>query len=238
MTAILSALSIFAAHAADPDASDIVQSAFKDATFELKVVKANFAELKKIDDDFGNQYRFKSIKVQVREPLMLRMEAKVDDTSILYIVDGFRRLSRIPRSGINFKENLSRAPGKIQTPMDFGVISPTVLKELFEAKYIRTDRATGQYVFDMTYRRPKFTDTSRHRIWVDPEKRYTVKREVYNQYGRQMATFVYENPTQAGGIWLPTKASVKNTDNVVAGITEVSSLKINFGLPESLFEIK
>ena len=238
MTALVSALSILAAHAADPDASDIVQSAFKDATFELKVVKANFAELKKIDDDFGNQYRFKTVKISVKEPLMLRMETRLDDTTILYIVNGYQRLSRIPRAGINHKEPLKAAPGKIQTPMDFGVISPTVLKELFETKYIRTDRATGQYVFDLTYKRPKFDDTSRHRIWVDPEKRYTVKREVYNQYGRQLSTFFYENPTQTGGIWVPTRATVRNTDNVVAGITEVSSLKVNFGLPESMFAIK
>lgn len=238
MTALITALLLLAPLAAEPDVSDIVQPAFKDATFELKVVKANFGELKKIDDDFGNQYRFKSVKISVKEPLMLRMEAKVDDTSLLYIVDGFRRLSRIPRAGINVKENLKNAPGKIQTPMDFGVVSPTVLKELFDAKFIRTDRATGQYVFDFTYKRPKFDDTTRHRIWFDPEKRYTAKREVYNQYGRQLSTFFYEDPTHSGGIWLPTKVTVKNTDGKVAAISEVQSLKVNFGLPESMFQIK
>jgi outer membrane lipoprotein-sorting protein len=237
MTSIVSALTLLSAGAADPDVSDIVQTGFKDASFDLKVVQANFAELRKIDDDFGNQYRFKSVKISLKEPLMLRMETRTDDTSIVYIVNGFRRLSKIPRAGINYKEDLRDAPGKVQTPMDFGIITPTVVNTLFDAKFVRTDRATGQYVFDLTYKRPKYTDTSRHRIWFDPQKKYTVKREVYNQRGRQLSTFYYESPELHGGVWLPTKASVRNTDNKVAGVTEVVSVKVNSGLADSLFRI-
>ena len=170
--------------------------------------------------------------------MQLRMEAKVEDTTILYIVNGFKRLSRIPRININHKEDLRDAPGKIQTPMDFGVISPSVVGTLFDAKYVRTDRASGEYVFDLTYKKPRFDDTSRHRIWVDPSKRYTVKREVYNQYGRQLSTFYYDQPEQENGIWMPTRVTVKNVEGKVGGVTEVASLKVNSGLPDSLFAIK
>jgi len=238
MTFLLSAFSLFSAVTADIDASDIVQRSFKDATFDLKVVQANFNELKKIDDDFDKQYRLKSTKVSVREPLMLRLETKIDDTTVMYIVNGFKRIFRVPRANINSKEDLKDAPGKIQTSMDFGIITPNVLSSLFEAKYLRTDRATGQYVFDLTYKKPRFSDTSRHRVWIDPDKRFTVKREVYNQYGRQLSTFYYDKPEQESGVWIPTRVTVKNVEGKVGAVSEVVSLKVNTGLPESLFAIK
>jgi outer membrane lipoprotein-sorting protein len=238
MTALVSTLALLTASAADPDASDIVQKTFRDATMEVRVVQANFAELRKISDDFDKQYRVKSLKLSLKEPLMLRIEGKVEDTTVLYIVNGFKRVSKIPRSNINIREDLSDAPGKIQTPMDSGVISSAVLATLFDAKYVRTDRATGNYVFDLTYKRPRFTDTSRHRVWVDPQKRYIERREVYNQYGRQLATYYYENAKEFAGVWIPTRASVRNVDGKVAGVTEVASIKVNAGLNESLFSVR
>jgi outer membrane lipoprotein-sorting protein len=238
MTFLVSALSLLSVSVADIDSSDIVQKGFKDASFDLKVVQANFSELKKIDNDFDKQYRFKSVKLSVKEPLMLRMEARVEDTTVLYIVNGFKRLSRVPRINVNVKEDLKDAPGKIQTPMDFGIISAAALSTLFEAKYVRTDRATGDYVFDLTYKRPRFTDTTRHRIWVDPEKRFTAKREVYNQHGRHLSTFFYERPENEGGVWMPTRVTVRNVEGKVAAVSEVVSLKLNSGLSESIFVIK
>jgi hypothetical protein len=62
------------------------------------------------------------------------------------------------------------------------------------------------------------------------------RREWYNQYGRQLATFTYENPKQFSGVWFPTRLTVKNVDNVVAGITRYDSIKVNSGLADSLFE--
>jgi outer membrane lipoprotein-sorting protein len=215
------------------DIDDYVQKSLKDATFVAKKVKAVQKELKLINDDFGLSYRFDKVQFQYKEPLKLRLEASVEETSAIYIIDGPTQMIRVPRLRQNVKQDLSRSPGRRQTPLDFGILTPGLFRDLFQGKFVRQDRASGNAVFDLTYRGTD--DTSRHRIWIDQEKGITTKREWYNQHGRQLATFVYENPSKISGVWVPTMVSVKNVNNVVAGVTRYESVKVNTGIPDSLF---
>lgn len=221
---------------ADPTTADIVQSKFEDAIFTAKVVTGNQAELAKISDDFGNSYRLKVVKSYLKEPLMMRLETKVDDTNLLLVIANFKRTFKVPRFPTK-PEDLRDKPGKMQTPLDYGLITPSMMAELFTAKYVRTDRASGDYVFDLTFKTPKFSDTSRHRIWVDPQKRVVSKREWYNQYGRQKATFFYEEPMLRDGVWFPSRGTVRNMDGKIAGVIEYESVKVNSGLVDSLFKV-
>ncbi|CAN5537094.1 hypothetical protein BH11ARM2_BH11ARM2_30610 [soil metagenome] len=229
----LTALLVGAALA--PNIEDYTQKNLKDATFVAKKVRATQRELQKINDDFGMSYRFDSIKFSYKEPFNLRAEAKVEETSAPYIINGTSQVFRVPRLKVNTKLNLAHAPGRRQTPLDFGVLTPALFDGFMNAKFVRLDRATGAQVFDLTYAGDD--DSSRHRVWVDPEKGITIRREWYNQPGTQLATFFYENPEKVNGVWVPTRMTVKNTDDKVAGITEYSSIKINQGLPDSLFEL-
>jgi outer membrane lipoprotein-sorting protein len=92
-------------------------------------------------------------------------------------------------------------------------------------------------VFDLTYD-PSLDYAARHRVWIDKAKGIITKREWYNHRGTQLATFLYEAPKQYDGVWVPTRMTVKNADNVVAGITRYESVKVNTGLADSLFELK
>lgn len=221
----------------NPGVDDIVQSAFKDCRFEARVVKGNQRELKKINSDFAASYRFSFMKAQIKEPFKVRLESTVDDTNIVYLLVGTKRTYSIPRIKVNTTEDLSNSPGKRQTVLDFGILTPSLFKELFTAKFQRTDRETGDYVFDLTYQTPRFDDTSRHRVWVDPKHKFIKKRAWFNQEGRQLATFIYEEPKQEDGVWFPTRCTVKNVDDKVAGVTEYRSMSINVGLQDSVFKI-
>jgi len=216
--------------------SDYVQKNLRDATFVATKVKAVQRELVKINDDFGMTYKFDKIKFFYKEPLKLRLEATVDEMSGLFVVNGPIQVIKIPRLRIGTRQNLSGAPGRRQTPLDFGVLTPAMFGDLFQAKFVRQDRATGNVVFDLTYNE-KLNDTSRHRIWVDPEKGITEKREWYNQRGRLLATFAYERPEKNSGVWIPTQLTVRNADNVVAGVTRYETFKLNTDLADSLFEV-
>lgn len=121
--------------------------------------------------------------------------------------------------------------------MDFGVLTKSLFTDLFEAKFVRKDRATADVVFDLTFP-AKLDDTSRHRVWIDPEKKIVTKREWYGQRGNQRATFLYESPVLVDGVWFPTKVTVKNVENKVAGISRYEAFKINTGLEDSLFDLK
>ena len=213
-----------------------IQPAFRDAAFTAKVVQKNEKELMKINDDFGQGYRFSSTSVRMREPYMLRLDANVEDTTVSYVVNGAARRIKVPRLHINTKQDLSGKPGQRQTLMDFGVLTPSLFEDLFDAKFVRIDRATGDAVFDLTYK-PVYKDKTRFRVWLDPERHYVAKREWYQRRGRMIATFLYEAPVTEGGATMPTKLTVKNADDLVAGVTRYDGVRINQGIAADAFAL-
>lgn len=238
MNTLLAMAGLLATAQNSPSIDDVLQRSFRDATMTGRFEQVNQRELVKINKDFGTQYRVNSTKVWIKDPHKLRIESKVNDTAVLYIYNGPIRKWSVPRSRLNGTENNSDSPGKRQTFLDFGVLTPALFEDPFTAKFVRVDRASGDYVFDLTYKRPKYSDTSRHRVWVDPQKKFTTKREWYNQGGRQLATFIYENPVNNGSAWLPTRITVRNVEGKVAAVTLYDSVQINTGLADSLFAVR
>jgi outer membrane lipoprotein-sorting protein len=215
---------------------DYTLDGLRDVSFTQRVVSGNQRELRKINVDFANSYRFTSARVWLREPFMLRMESTVDDTQIFFLVNGTRKLVRVPRSRINFREDLSMAPGKRQTAFDFGLMPPSLFRDFFQASFVRMDRATGHAVFDVNFV-PRLNNRTRHRIWIDPQRDALIRREWYAQDGRLMATFIFDEFVQKEGMWLPTRGTVRNADNAVAGVTRFENVQVNQGIPASLFDI-
>ncbi len=216
--------------------SAYVQPAFHDATFTAKIVSKNQNELKKINDDFGAGYRVETSTVRIEEPFKVRVDANIEDTQVTYIVNGTKRHFKIPRLRINKAEDLSTKPGNRQTVFDFGIITPSLFESFMDAKFVRMDRATGDVVFDVTYK-SVFNDKTRFRIWIDPAKRYITKREWYHRKGRMVATFYYDQPETTNGVTAPTRLTVKNGDDVVAGVTRYDGIKINAGIPDDVFGV-
>ncbi len=217
---------------------DVWQSGLKDASFRMKVDKASQKELQKINKDFAMSYRFDYTDVDMKEPFMLRLESVVDQERLLYIVNGPTRLIKIPRAKINKREDLSKSPGKRQTIFDFGIIAPSIFNNYMQAKFVRVDRATSDAVFDVTYV-PALKDGTRHRIWVDREKKVVTKREWYNQKGGFLqATFNYSKPQKFGTLWMNTRMDVYNADGKFAGGTDFVGMKVNQNLAATMFAVK
>lgn len=218
------------------DTNDITQKGFRDATFTAVVKSANQAELKKINQDFAATQRFGTTKAMLKDPHMLKLISTVDDTDVVFLLVGTKRTYSIPKIKLHKSEDLSMAPGKRQTPLDFGLITPGLFENLFEAKFVRVDRETDNLVFDLSYLK-KFDDTSKQRVFVDKTRKFVEKRVWYNQEGRLMATFIYSKPKLENGVWFPTMCTVRNADDKVAGVTEYISTRINSGLADSVFKL-
>jgi len=214
----------------------VIPNNFRSAEFTAVKTSGNQKELAKINEDFGMSYRFSRTKVTIKEPFMLRLEGKVEDTSAVFVTNGTRKMFKAPRSKLSIKDNTANSPGKRQTVLDFGLVVPSLFTELFDAKFVRTDRS-GLAVFDLLYK-AKYDYKQRHRVFMDTEKKVPVKREWYAQDGRLMATFFYSGFVQDGGLYFPTTYEVKNADNVVAGGIKYQGLKLNGSVSDSLFEIK
>lgn len=214
---------------------DVWQTGLKDVSFRTKVGKAVQKELQKINKDFATSYRFDYTDVKMKEPMKLRVESVVEGTSLLYIVNGTDRLFSM--RGIKQREDLSKSPGKRQTAFDFGLLPKSLFDEYLVAKFVRIDRRSNEPVFDLTYN-PKTGDTARHRVWVDRTRKFVTRREWYSQAGNLMATFVYSNPKEFSGVWLPTRMEVSNAEGKFAGVTDYVNIKVNAGLSDSLFSTK
>ena len=231
---------LYAALLLTPQANSIdrhVQANLRDASFTARVERSAPAELRKINRDFAASYRFTSMNVQMKEPFKLRLTTTVEDMDVTFVMNGARRVVRTDR-GLGTNENLANSPGKRQTAFDFGLLTPGLFDDFFTARFVRMDRTTGNAVFDVTYVKPKFDDTSRHRIWVDTTRKVVTKREWYNQQDVLMAIFTYENHQQVGGVWMPTRLTVRNAEGKFAGSTVYSNLRVNTGLADDLFRVR
>lgn len=224
------------AAAQTPTIQSFLQPAFEDVTFVARKVSASTRELQKINSDFGQSYKFDKIKFFYKEPMKLRLEASVEETTALYIVNGPKQSIRVPRLKIKVDQDLSRAPGRRQSSLDFGVLTAALFKGFLDATFVRFDRATGNPIFDLTYEYKD--DSSRYRVWIDKDQKYVVRREWYGQSGRQKATFLYNKPVKVDGVWFATQTTVKNVEDKVAGVTRYENLKLNTGLPDSLFDVR
>jgi outer membrane lipoprotein-sorting protein len=237
MTAFVAVAALAALGQGSQNVGDYVQRGLQDATFVAHIKSANRKELAKINKDYGKSYEFEKTVFKLKEPFKLRAEGEINDTTVTYIVNGSSLLIKVPRVGLNQRQDLSKSPGRRQTALDFGVLTPALFDNFFQAQFVRFDRATNDVVFDITYV-PRLDDTTRFRVWVDPAKKYITKREWYGQNRSQKATFYYTDPVQTNGVWMPTKLSVRNNDNKVAAETVYDSIKVNTGLSDSLFQTK
>lgn len=227
----------FVSTALDQNIADYWQASFKDASFTAVALKGDQKELRKINKDFATSYKAlgNAASVKMKEPFLLRMQGKEGDTEYIVFQNGAKKTYKIPRTGFKLNQDLSKSPGKRQTILDFGLIVPSLFSNYYSAEFKRVDRATNDIVFDLTYV-PSLKDGTRNRIWVDPKKHFIRKREWYSQIdGRLQATFVFEDEKQVNGLWFPTKMTVRNADNNVAGVMEFRNISVNSGLELNLF---
>jgi outer membrane lipoprotein-sorting protein len=226
-----------AATAQTPKIDGLLQAGLKSLSFTAVVGSAKQTELQKINKDFAQSYRFKSMQVYMKEPFKIRMETKVDDSDILMVINGPVRKLSIPKARLSQKLNLKDEPGKRQTAFDFGFVTPSLFDGYFQAEFVRTERATGHQIFDVTYV-AGLADKSRHRVWIDPAKKMVTRRQWYaNWGGHLMATFDYSEPVQLGGVWIATTISVTNAEGKLAGTTTYKDVRVNPTLADSLFDV-
>ncbi len=125
---ILTALLLFSA----PTIDSYLQSGLKDAEFTAVVVKGDQAALSKIGKDFGRSYEFSSAHVYAKEPFELRIESKYEGTTVSMIENATSSVYHVP--GVRLKpSDLTHSPGRRQTFLDFGILTPSLFSDLFDA---------------------------------------------------------------------------------------------------------
>lgn len=221
---------------AAPTFEEMATAKVNDVQASVNVEKADQEELKKIGRDFGMAYKLKSIVMRFKKPSKLRMEGKIGSSPALYIVNGQTRFYSLPQIGIKKKDDLGASPGRRYSLLELGLISSQEASDA-KAKYLREESMGDKpaHVFEVGYRGD---DTMKYVLWVDPSSHVILKRDWLDGAGKLKATFNYREVKEvSSGVWVPTRIEIVNSEGNVAGITTYSEVKVNQGIPDSLFEI-
>lgn len=224
-----------AAHAIATDIQSYVCSKLDDFSATMHVVNVNERALSKISKDAVLIYKFGTVEMRYKEPDMVRIEGNAQGTHGVFILNGPTQW--VAFNGIKAKRNFANQPGKRKSLMDVGLISEYYLSYT-NARFLREGSVDGVpcAVFDMTYKDRH--DTSHHIVYVDPKTRVVRKRESYSQDGKLQAIYYFKDVKEVKpGVWFPTLIEAQNTDRVIAGTTAYRDIKVNTGLPDSLFRM-
>lgn len=217
-----------------PDFQNLVQNKLKDLQMTITAGKIRLGELRKINNEFANAYRFKKMEVYYKEPSRMRLESEVLSRKLLYVINGDKKYIKAP--GHQEVQDVAEAPGKKQTMLDFGLITPSVASRL-KARFLREEKEGDRslYLFELFWNYGD--DHTRYLVWIDPQTKITVKRQWFNNEGKLMATFHYLEAVEvAPGLWIPTRVEVYNAENRFGGVTIHSNIQVNKGLDERLFK--
>ena len=217
-----------------PRFDDLATAVVADLQATVTATRADQAELRKINKDFGMAYRLKSVTMHFKRPGKLRMEGRIGQESALYIVNGSTRYYSIPKFNIKSRDDLGSSPGKRYSLLELGIISRGDDSGV-QARYLRPEPVDGAscHVFDLIY---KGDDSLRYALWIDPLTRVIRKREWYDSAGKLRATFLHLNPKEISpGVWMPTRLEIRNGEGVLAATLEYTDIKVNQNLDDALF---
>lgn len=206
----------------------------KDISMTGTVTQSNKNAIAKIDENYTRLYEFKSAKVMYKLPDKMRMEGKLGMVRFEYIVSGTTKIFRASPVRINKRSDYADDPAKLQSALDIGLITPTLwANRKVEVIEDADAKANGEIKLQLKW--PK--GDMQIFIWIDEKDLWLRKLEKSDGQGNLKVKIVYSNPKCIDGIlWLPTKAELIASDGDKAGTTEMSDIKYNSGLPDSLFE--
>ena len=204
---------------------------FKDISLTCKVLQADHDALRKIGKDFPKSYEFKSTLVRFKAPDKMKMEGKLGMVKIEIIINGNRKITIIPPIHYRKREDISDKPHKRQTDLDVGMITDSLWRG-----YIVTSIDDDGPADRITFCRENSKD-KKLVAWVDDKSLKLLKVEKYESDGRLISRYIYSGHSLINGVaWVPSKIQVYNCDGKLAGTTSYENIKINTGIPDSVFD--
>lgn len=220
---------------AAPTIQSVMAPGFKDITLDARPIKANIAELNKIGKDFANAYRVSRMRFLIKEPDKFRMEVWAGPLKFVHVISGGSKSTRA--FGKDFRaKDFGDDPGKRQTPMDVGLITPGTLRG-YDVAYISSGTEAGRPAVKFRLRFAHLPE--RYEVLtIDSERKTLLKRELYTTDGGKFkCDFTYLDHQRVGSLWLPKRIEVRNAAHKLAGVTEQKEFKINTGVSDSLFKL-
>jgi outer membrane lipoprotein-sorting protein len=212
------------------------QPALQDLSATAVVAQKSDPALKQIGDGFEKGYRIGRSSLKLKEPGKVRVEGKYSFFSVVYVINGDKKLTSVPTLHIHKVKNIATRPGERQTSLDIGFFTPSLLPQL-SSQFVRYETRGGKRlaVFDLWFKAEP--GGRKHTVWIDPATRTIVERQVFHRRGGLKMRYLYQNPTRyAEGVWLPTRVDLYNAAGQQAAVTRYDDVRVNAGLSDSLFQ--
>lgn len=206
----------------------------KDISMIGTVVESNKDIVEKVDASYARLYELKSARISLKAPDKLRIEGKLGMVKFEYIIAGGMKITRAPMLRFKKKEDYSSDPAKLQGPFDMGLVTPS----LWENRRVEIlDDPECKLNSEIMLKLRWLKGDMYYLAWVDEQNLWLKRIEKRDGEGKLRVRMVYSNPKNIGGvIWMPTTAEMYAPDGAKAGKTEISDIKFNVGMPDSMFE--
>jgi len=235
--ALLGSLLLAGGVRAEEALRDFTQPALRDFSATAAILQKNEDELRKIDKNFAQGYRFKESRIQYKEPQKLRVDSKQGWFSLRYVINGKRKSTQVPGLHINKVKDITGRPGEEQGMLDSGVLTPGFVADAIASRFVGRQELDGRKVPVFEFWPTDEKHGRHHNVWIDPEKRYVLRHDVYNRSGSLKMRLMFKQPTLVAGVWAPTRIEVYTADSHLAAVTQYTGVRVNTGLSESLFRI-
>ncbi|MFN3648076.1 MAG: hypothetical protein ACK47B_00740 [Armatimonadota bacterium] len=213
-----------------------IQPSLKDLSASVDVVSKNDRELAKIGKGYVDAYKLSKQEVWAKEPGRVRFQGKQGVFTIRYVTNGNRKLTEVPTLRIKDVDDISQEPSKGDSIVDLGVISTTWANRVV-SRWLRTEQRAGKTVqiFQTWYKedpRRKYT------FVLDPATKTVVERIEHHRNKKKEGyrkRLVYSEVKQVDGVSVPTRVELYNGEGKLAGVMKYDAIKINSGLPDTMF---
>jgi outer membrane lipoprotein-sorting protein len=213
-------------------AAAIATDRLKDLTATLIVKNADFSELEKIGGDFKTTYRFKQMTLAYKHPNKTRLETTILGRSVLIVYNGDTKLVRIPIRGTKVS-HIAGEPGRKQSLLHLGIFAKDFLALDYKPVFLRSEK--GLHVYQLV-QRANPNHPSHEVVWVNPRTAIIERRRSIRERTRLKLEARYKNPVQARpGVWVPRRIEIYNANGKLAGVQEVTNIKVNHGVPDERF---
>lgn len=207
---------------------------FQDITMVGAATYKDKKALSKVDPMFARLYDFKTATISLKMPDKLRMESKLGMVHVEYIINGGKKILRIPRLGTNKVDDYSNQPAKLQDALDVGLITCDLWRNR-RVEVVDDADATANGEIKLRLRWPKGNIV--YYAWIDAKDLWLKRFEKHGGENKLLLRIEYSNPKRVGeAIWIPCKAEMYAPNGEKAGASEYRDIKVNTGLADSLFE--
>jgi len=205
---------------------------FSDINMTMTVTLKDKKALESMEPSYARLYECKTGNVFVKQPDKVRTEGKLGMVKFEYIINGTTKVFRAKIARISQKEDCSKKPAKLQSAFDFGLVTPTLWRNR-SVTIIPDARADANGEIKVRLQWP--TGNTGHVIWLDAKDLYLKKVEKHDGKDKVESTIVYTNPTKMDSMIVPTRAELFSPEGKSVGFSEVSNIKVNTNLADTLF---